>query len=74
MTIRNGNLALRGEAAVKGIRVALPRLTRFNISNLSGLRQFDSHLLQLQPLIQALAILAADHMVVVKEGQIKFGN
>jgi hypothetical protein len=74
MTIRNGNLALEGEAAVKGIRVALPRLTRFNISNLSGLRQFDSHLLQLQPLIQALAILAADHMVVAKEGQIKFGN
>jgi hypothetical protein len=74
MTIRNGNLALEGEAAVKGIRVALPRLTRFNISNLSGLRPFDSHLLQLQPLIQALAILAADHMVVAKEGQIKFGN
>ncbi len=74
MTIRNGNLALEGEVAVKGIRVELPRLTRFNIGNLSGLQQFNSQLLQLQPLIQALAILAADHMVVAKEGRIQFGN
>ena len=70
LAIKNGNLSLEGEVKVKGSTIALPRLTRFNITNLSVLNRMDRYLVQLDPVIRALRILSAEQVTVEKSGKI----
>jgi hypothetical protein len=74
LAIKNGNLSLEGEAKVKGTTIALPRLTRFNITNLSGLNRFERYLVKLDPFIKALRVLSAERLTVEKSGKIRFVN
>jgi len=72
-TVKDGNLSLDGEVDAKGISVAMPRLRRLNIANLSALDNYAEHLDRLVPIIKVLKVFSANSIKIGADGRsIKF--
>lgn len=72
MRIQNGSLSIFGEVEVKGIRLEIPPIERLNLANLPGLQGLEEALLGLDPLMEALHMLAARIVSIDDRGKLRF--
>ncbi|MFH1350532.1 MAG: hypothetical protein ABII26_06295, partial [Pseudomonadota bacterium] len=74
LKIRNGNLSVSGEIDVKGIRMELPAIERFNMANLPVQKGLEEAFSKLVPVVNLLEIMAADGIRIEPDGTIRFVN
>jgi hypothetical protein len=72
MKIQYGNLSLSGEVEAKGIRLSLPRIERFNISNLPIQRRIEKNLSVLGVIVDVLRKMSADGIYIGPDGTVQF--
>ncbi len=72
LQIGYGNLSLAGEVKVKGVRMELPRIERFNIAGLPIQKRLRQALSALGPILNALQTLSADDIILSEDGAIRF--
>ncbi len=68
--IQAGNLSLAGEVLVKGARIALPAIQRFNITALPIQQKLEKALSAMGPVVNALKTLSAN-AIVIENGKVK---
>jgi hypothetical protein len=68
--VKNGNLSMAGQAAVKGVAVDIPLIERLNIANLPGLEAYGEKTAPLDPVLRALLFLSSDTVGIDREGRI----
>jgi len=71
LKIRHGNLSLTGEVEVKGVKVQLPSIERFNVTALPLHRKLEKNLSSLGPVVNALKTLSAD-AIIIQGGEARF--
>ena len=71
LEVRYGNLSLSGEVTVKGVRIRLPRIERFNMAGLPIHARLENGLSALGPLVNLLKTISADGIIVEKDGAIR---
>jgi hypothetical protein len=71
LQVRYGNLSLSGEVEVKGVRMRLPRIERFNIAGLPIHARLEDSLSALGPLMNVLKTISADGIILGKDGAIR---
>lgn len=71
LEVRYGNLSLSGEVTVKGVRIRLPRIERFNMAGLPIHARLENSLSALGPLVNLLKTISADGIIVEKDGAIR---
>jgi len=71
LAVRYGNLSLSGEVLVKGVRIRLPRIERFNMAGLPIHARLETSLSALGPLVELLKTISADGIIVKKDGTIR---
>jgi hypothetical protein len=72
MKIQYGNLSLSGEVEAKGVRLSLPRIERFNISNLPIHKRIEKSLSVLGLIVNVLRKMSADGIYISPEGTVQF--
>jgi translocation and assembly module TamB len=72
LKIQYGNLSLSGEVEAKGVRLSLPRIERFNISNLPMHQRIEKNLSVLGVIVNVLRKMSADGIYISPEGTILF--
>lgn len=72
--VSKGSFSLDGEVEAKGIRIAIPSLSRINISSLSGIEKYEKFLYSLKPVIRALEISSKNIMIINKNGSLTIGD
>ncbi|MCJ7808910.1 MAG: hypothetical protein MUP26_01485, partial [Desulfobulbaceae bacterium] len=71
--IRSGNLSLTGEVLVKGARIVLPTIERFNIAALPIRKKLVKTFSSLGPVVNALKALSAN-AILIDKGKIQLVN
>ncbi|HIJ36725.1 MAG TPA: hypothetical protein HPP59_05545, partial [Deltaproteobacteria bacterium] len=71
--IRSGNLSLTGEVLVKGARISLPTIERFNIAALPIRKKLVKTFSSLGPVVNALKALSAN-AILIDKGKIQLVN
>ncbi|MFC1820024.1 hypothetical protein ACFLZG_02930 [Thermodesulfobacteriota bacterium] len=74
LKIRHGNLSLTGQVEAKGILVDLPRIDRFNLTDLPIHRQLEESLSNLASIIELMKNISADSIYLGNDGIIRFGD
>jgi hypothetical protein len=69
VAVKDGNLSLDGEVDAKGVSVAMPRLRRLNMANLSGFDNYAEHLNRLVPIIKVLKVCSANGIKISEDGR-----
>jgi len=72
MKIQYGNLSLSGEVEAKGVRLSLPRIERFNISNLPIHQRIEKNLSALGVIVNVLRKMSADGIYISPDGTVQF--
>ncbi|KAB1442220.1 hypothetical protein [Pseudodesulfovibrio senegalensis] len=71
LRIANGNLSLSGEVVALGIRLDLPRLTRFNLAGLPVHDMLAQRLAVVGPVVRLLNLLTADELQITPRGTVR---
>ncbi len=70
LRIANGNLSLSGEVVALGMRLDLPRLTRFNLAGLPVHDMMEKRLASIGPVVRILNLLTADVLQTTTRGDV----
>jgi hypothetical protein len=72
LKIQYGHLSLSGEVEAKGVRLSLPRIERFNISNLPIHQRIEKNLSALGVIVNVLRKMSADGIYISPDGTVQF--